>query len=271
MPSLDEIMASRNAAEDQAPAHDQMPRDEPDRSPPQHDGQAPDNLDPDTPNDDPDPITGLRKALDAERGKGRKYKDELASVRREFEGFRQQFTGFLQGFQQQNPQSQQPKAAPDLWDDPQVYVRNEVGQVVQPMQEALMYNAKLTADAIHTPEKVETAEQQFLEALRGQQLTEREYEAVINSPNRYHACVQWAANRPEAVRERMRAELMAEMGIDPGQVQQQRGAPPPQQFRQQQAPDPSSMPTSFAGARNSGPRAAPQWSGPKSLSEIMKR
>ena len=59
-----------------------------------------------------------------------------------------------------------------------------------------------------------------------------------------------------AERERIKAELLAEMQGQGGQQQQ----------AQQQ---PQNMPTSFAQARNNGPRAAVAFSGPKPLSEIM--
>jgi hypothetical protein len=94
------------------------------------------------------------------------------------------------------------------------------------------------------------------------------YLRIMNSPHPYGELVRWHKEQsalktygddPEAwrtsERERMKAELLAEM--QGGQQQQ-----PAQQQAQ-------AMPSSFAGARNNGPRAAVAFSGPKPLSEIM--
>src|SRR4051812_25674651 len=101
MADLDEIMAGRDAPEpSQAPTQPQAPP-EPVQAPP---GQEP----PPAPPDDADPVTGLRRALDEERGKRRKYKDELAAVRQELQGFQSQFAGFMQAFQAQQRPPQPP-------------------------------------------------------------------------------------------------------------------------------------------------------------------
>ena len=64
-------------------------------------------------------------------------------------------------------------------------------------------------------------------------------------------------NDPVAYRERVKAEVMAEMKA---------GA------QQPQAPQPSLvMPSNIAGARNVGNRAGPTWSGPTPLADIFKR
>lgn len=270
MADLDEIMAGggRTPEADQPQTHEQVPAAEPHQAPPQ--GQEPQdpNLNP-NPEDDADPVTGLRKALDAERGKGRKYKETVEQFERRLQAMQDRFEGFFQAFQaQQRPQAPQQEQPPvEIWDDPNAFVGTQVQQALSPVQEALMFNAKLVAESRHTPEKVSEAEQAFLAAVESRQLDPRDYHAVVNSPNRYHAAVEWFNNRPEAQRAtleaELRAQIMAEMGIQPGQPQA------PQQH--QPAAAPQAMPTSFASQRNSGPRTAPQWSGPQPLSAIMKR
>lgn len=266
MADLEEIMAGGGGSTpeaDQTQTHEQ-PAADPNPGQPQPEQQ---------PNpqggaeDEDNSIEGLHKARDAERAKSRKYKEELAEVRQRLQGFEAQFQGFMQAFQAQQqprPQPQQAQPPVEIWDDPNAFVGTQVQQALSPVQEALMFNAKLVAESRHTPEKVNEAEQAFLAAVNSRSLHPSEYEAVVNSPNRYHAAVEWFNNRPEAQRERLEAEILAKYGIQPGQ--QPQAAPQPQP-----APNPQAMPTSFAAARNNGPRTTPQWSGPVPLSDIMKR
>lgn len=272
MADLDEIMAGRNAsASDPAPVQSPAPESNPPPEPVQQQDDGPhDEAEPGQ-EAGVDPVTGLRKALDAERGKGRKYKEELASVREELSGFKQQFQGFMTAFQaQRGPQQpQQEKPKPDLWDDPNAFVGNTVNEALNPVQQALDFNSRLIAQATHTPDKVSEAEQAFLAAYNSGQLDPRDYHAVVGSPNRYHAAVEWYGRRPEAVRASLEAEIeasiLAKYGIAPGQT------PPAASPAPAAAPTAQNMPTSFAGHRSAGPRTAPQWTGPQALSDIMKR
>jgi hypothetical protein len=275
MADLEEIMAGRGSLPEAEPTttHEQTPpAAEPQQAPPQQ--QEPQNPDPNAnpnPDDDADPVTGLRKALDAERGKGRKYKETVEQFERRLEAMQERFEGFIQAFQaqqrpQQTPQQEQPPV--EIWDDPGAFVGTQVQKALDPVQQALMFNARLVAESRHTPDKVNEAEQAFLAAVQSRELDPRDYYAVVNSPNRYHAAVEWYENRPEAQRSKLEAELraqiMSELGIQPGQT--------PQAAQQQQpATAPQAMPTSFASQRNAGPRTTPQWTGPQPLSEIMKR
>jgi hypothetical protein len=263
MADLDEIMsgqgetAPRQDVQAQEPA--QEPRQAQVQEPPEG-GEGDDDAD------------GLHKARDAERAKARKYKEELADVRQQLQTFQSQFTGFMQAFQAQQPRpAPQPEPpAPDFFEAPDAFVdqrlKTQLEQSVNPMREALMFNARLTANAIHTPERVSEAEQAFLTAVQGRQLDQRTYDAVVNSPNRFHAAVEWFDNRPENQRERLEAEILAKYGITPGQE-----PPAAHSSSQPSTAQPSTMPTSFAAARSAGPRTAPQWSGPKPLSELMPR
>jgi hypothetical protein len=126
---------------------------------------------------------------------------------------------------------------------------------LDPVQQALMFNAKLVAESRHTPEKVSEAEQAFLAAVESRELDPRDYYAVVNSPNRYHAAVEWFNNRPEAQRARLEAEIeqsiLAKYGIQPGQApagQQPAGASgQPQQTTTQPLP---SLNRSYGNAGN---------------------
>lgn len=263
MADLDEIMAGRSDSASEQPDQQTQPANEP-----QYEAQT---QEPEQ-QQHPDGYVPIQ-ALDAERGKGRKYKEELADVNRRFGEFQQQFTGFIQAFQgQQRPQqAQPPQEAPAIWDNPDGFVDHRVSQALQgqvdPIREAIMFNSRLTAEAYHKPEAVRAAEDAFNEAARTGQIDPREHARINSSPNPFHAAVLWhkqtsalsqIGSDPDAYRERVRAELLAEMQgqTAPFARPQPNGAPP-------------AMPSSFAAGRSAGPRATPQWSGPKPLSEIM--
>jgi hypothetical protein len=210
-------------------------------------------------------------ALHAERAKGRKYTEELAATNRRLDELQALLT---QARQQQQPPPAQPQqpppAAPDFWEDPDKALEHRTSQMLDPVREALMFNARLTAEAIHKSETVKEAEAAFNAMAAAGQLDPEIHRRINTSPNPFHAAVQWhqhvkrqeALNKygddPEAAFEaevqRRIAALQGGAGVQPSQ-------PSPQ--------TPQAMPSSFAAARSAGPRAAPQWSGPKPLSEIM--
>ena len=82
-------------------------------------------------------------------------------------------------------------------------------------------------------------------------------------PNAVKALIQWYDKRtfdPNAERERLKAELLAEL--------QAEGRAPAPQAKQKPAPV---MPSNLAGARNVGTRAGPAWSGPTPIADIFKK
>lgn len=205
-------------------------------------------------------------ALHAERAKGRKYTEELAETRRALDELRSMVLR-----QQQPPQPTQPQApaeVPDWYADPDKAFQHHASQVIDPVRQALDFNARLTAEAIHKPETVKEALDEF-NRLASQGAHDPEiHRRIMSSPNPYHAAVQWHqqskrqqqfsrfGDDPEAAIE---AEVARRLAERTGQPAQQSSQPTPNQ----------AMPSSFAAGRNAGPRAAPQWSGPKPLSEIM--
>lgn len=261
MADLDEIMAGKGETAPEPAVQTQEPAQEP-----QAQGGAPDQT-----QEDADPVSGLRKALDEERGKRRRYKEELANNSRELAELRGMISALSQA---PRPTPQPPPPAPDFFESPDAFVdqrlKAQLEQSVNPVRDALMFNARLTAEAIHTRDTVLTAQTAFDGAMKSGQLDPRDYQRVMQSPNPFHEAVQWHQRNsviseigtdPQAYREKLRAELLAELqGQGAGQSQPQPTAAQPQ-----------AMPTSFAAARNAGPRTAPQWSGPKPLSELMPR
>jgi hypothetical protein len=94
---------------------------------------------------------------------------------------------------------QQEGRKPDFFDDPTKATEALLVRYLQPYAEETrkerMYNNKLLAGALHGNEKVEEAENAFLEARANETLDPVDYESVIQSPNRYDAVVKWHKKR----------------------------------------------------------------------------
>lgn len=269
MADLDEIMSGRGEA-----MPDQTPQQQPEPQPQPEPQQPAQELQPDQPQDDDGAPMVPRAALEDERAKRRKYTDELADVRKQFGEFQQQFTGFMQAFQaQQRPAQQQPpQPAPDFFEAPDQYLAHQLQPVQQQIVQQREEFSRMLASEKFGEETVNTAYSDIAQRVNsGDRNAAFELQRIMSSPHPYGALVNWhqqqAAIReigpdPAAYRERLKAELLAEM-----QAQGQQPAPSPQQGGQQ----PQTMPSSFTNQRNAGPRTAPQWSGPQPLSAIMNR
>lgn len=204
-------------------------------------------------------------ALQAERAKGRKYTEELAETRRALDELRAMVMQQRQPQPQPQPQ-QAPPPVPDFWEKPEDYVAHQAQQMLDPVRESLMFNARLTAEAIFKPETVKEAEAAFNAAAMSGQLDPEIHRRINTSPNPFHAAVQWHQHVK-------RQEALSKYGDDPeaafeAEVQrrlaERQGAQPTSQ-----QPAPQAMPSSFSTGRSAGPRTAPTWTGPKPLSEIM--
>jgi hypothetical protein len=264
MADLEEIMGDKGGPASEAPVPNNTapePAGEPVQAQPQDQPT-------DQHQDDTDPVTGLRRALDEERGKRRKYRDELAEVRQQYA----RLEGVLTALNTQRQQPQQPAPQPqpdDIFTDPTAFVTNQVRGAIDPVQKAMMFNARLVAESVYDREKpgtVKSAVDAFDQAVVAGQIHPSEKDRIMSSPNPFYEAVQWHQRNaalseigtdPAAYRERLKAELLAELG-QPAQQSSQGGLPP-------------NMPSSFATARSAGPRSTPQWSGPKPLSEILNR
>lgn len=262
MADLDDIMSGSGAA---MPASDQTDTPAPAAAPPEG---------PHEPQQDPapeDPTAGMvpRAALEEERSKRRRYTDEVAALRQQYEQVphliqRSVQEALAQAYAQQQRAQQPP---PDFFQDPDAAVRHTIDpairQAVDPIRQQLMYNARLVAEQIHQRETVQEAQEAFDTLLRSNQLDPRDYERVMASPNPFHEAVSWYNSRPERQQARLEAEMRQKIEAEyaaryQGQAAQPGGAPP-------------NMPSSFAGARSSGPRMTTPGVGVLPLSEIMKR
>jgi hypothetical protein len=93
----------------------------------------------------------------------------------------------------------QQQKKPDFYSEPDKAAEALLLRYLQPFAEETrkerMYNSKLLAGALHGSQKVEEAETAFLEARANESLDPVDYEAVVQSPNRYDAVVKWHKKR----------------------------------------------------------------------------
>lgn len=275
MADLDEIMAGKDAPASQPEmnAETQPPAQEPASNDAGQDSQAGGDNE----------QNGLRQALDAERGKSRRYKENQERLERQIADLSGEFRIFAQTVQQQRAAPQAPPQKvdpPDLWNDPNGFVGHVLDERLAPVQQALMaqreYTSRMIATEKHGEEAVSAAYQAMAAKLRTDPNAQFEYQRIMQSPHPYGALVGWHQQQStlseiggdlkgyrerilSEEREAMRQQIIAEM-------QGSGGASP-----QQQAGTGQAMPSSFSGARNQGARQAQAWTGPLPLSEIMKR
>jgi hypothetical protein len=192
-------------------------------------------------------------------------------LRREFAAEMQQRLAQLQPARPAEP----PAKIPGIFEseDPDAAIGSRVQQAIQPLQQGqrdIVENfSKMIASDKFGEEAVNAAEAELRNRVasdpRG---TLFDYQRIMASPHPYGELVKWHkaqsalstyGDDPTAYREKLRAEILAEM--QGGQLQ------PGQQAQTSQTPP--VMPTNFAGARNAGPASAPAYSGPRPLSDIM--
>lgn len=274
MKSLDEIMsgAGADASSSEEPIREQG-------NPPEQ-VETPANEPPVDPVSDPDPQPdegGMvpHAALHAAREQGKKRYTEAVSefdrrLKESDERWEKRFTEMMGALRpQQPPQPQpQPEQPAEWWDDPDKVFNQRTAQALDPVRQSLMFNARLTAEAIHKPETVSSAVEAFDRATANGSQNRELHAKIMSSPNPFHAAVQWHQHVK-------RQEALAKYGDDPeaafeAEVQRRlaaRGGANGQQPSPQTPSQP--MPGSFAASPSAGPRAAAQWTGPKPLSEIM--
>lgn len=210
------------------------------------------------------------EALHAEKQKVKRYTEEVADFRRQLTETNAQWERRMaQLIETLKPQQPAPQP-PDWYVDPEARTDHQIIQRVNPQFEQfgqqLLAIAKDNAITRYTEEKVNEAEQAFIEAMNSQKLDPADYHKVVGSPNRYAAAVQWHQRQqaqaeigddPAAYKAKVEAEIKAklleEMGAKPGA---------------QPAPV---LPSNIAGARNVGTRSGPAWAGPTPLTDIFKR
>lgn len=214
------------------------------------------------------------QAFDARMAKAEeKWNGEVNSLRSQLDQAMRQ----LQQFQpRQEQQAVKQPFADQLFSDPEAAISARLQEAISPIakgQTSIVENfSRMMASDKYGEETVSKAYQDLQSRVMSNPAAmQATYQRIMQSQHPYGELVKWHKEQsalstygddPEAwrtsEREKLKAELLAEM---------QGGQPNGQQQAQQQPPQ--NMPSSFAGARNNGPRATPGFSGPKPLSEIM--
>lgn len=229
------------------------------------------------PSSDAEPQTDERgmvpvAALQAERQKAKRYTEQVAEFQQKLEQQNAQWEQrFAQMMSAVAPRQAQPEPAPapEIWDDPNAFVRSQASELVSPLQQQMQAMARQVAEIQFQPDTVAKAVDAFDNATRTGSIDPEIHRRIMASPNPYAAAVQWHQHTttmseigtdPTAYKaklaEEIRAQVMAEI---------QGGAAP---AGNQPAPV---MPSNFAAARNVGTRSGPAWSGPTPLQDIFNR
>ena len=210
------------------------------------------------------------EALHAEKQKVKRYTEEVADFRKQLAERDAAWERRMAQLVEAVKPKQEPQQKPDWYENPEAATQHAVRETLTPQLDqvtsTLMATAQMVAGIKYGDDKVEQAEQAFLEAARNNKLDPADFNKVANSPNRYAAAVQWHQRQlaqaeigddPAAYKAKLREELLAELQQGDGQQTQQRQA---------------AMPSNFASARNVANRSAgPAWSGPASIQDIFKR
>lgn len=206
-------------------------------------------------------------ALHAEKQKVKRYTEQVASFENTLKereaAWERRFTQLLETVKQPQPQEQQkgfydyenPDEAVDSRLSKQI---NPIAQTVSQIQSQLF---NLHAVQTYGAEKVSAFKDYVREQLgKGDPEIQALDALMSSSPDPMKVGLEWFEKRtfdPEKERERIRAELLAEIQ-------------PSEQPQAQQRPT-VTLPTSLAGARNAGVRSGPAWSGPSSIDDIFNR
>jgi len=211
-------------------------------------------------------------ALQAERGKGKRYTDQVADFDKRMEATNQawerRFNQMMDRLAPKHqPQQEQP---PDFLTDPDAALAHRLAPIQQDVSGYGMNAVRLASEAramakhgTETYSKMEKALQAAMDA--GDPEVSVLAMQVQRASDPAAVAMAWYERRPEVVRDKLRAEFQAELQqlgwVAPEGAQ---GVPPP-------AKTAPVMPSNLAGARNVGTRAGPAWSGPKPLADIFKR
>jgi hypothetical protein len=219
-------------------------------------------------------------ALQESRGKVKRYTEQVADFERRLKESSEQaerrFNDLVARLQPQQQQPQQPQEEPDFWADPKAAIQSWLAPVVGQMQSSTEQRFDVVTRSLAEQhlgaDKVKAAEDAFVNAVKLGQVDVSDYNRVKDAPNRYAAAVKWhneqaiktelqqAGGDLGSLREKIKAEILAELNQGDGTVPASNGA----------APRPV-MPTNLASARNVGVRSGPAWGGPQPLADIFAR
>lgn len=205
-----------------------------------------------------EPKTVPLAALQEERGKAKRYTEEVIDLRREIAGIK----GLLEQRQQQ------PQEKPDWYTDPDAVFSERLGGALNPVQAKLAKAEgdllRLGAIVTHGKEKVSAFEAYIQEAMERNDPEMAILSAQMRaSPDPVGTGLKWFEQRtfdPAAKEAEIEAKILAKYGIKPNAEQQ------PEQRQTQPAPV---MPSNFADVRNAGSRNGSGWSGPPPIGDVL--
>lgn len=212
---------------------------------------------------------GLHQARDAERNKRREAERERDAERARAQELERRIAALERGPQTQQPQAQPSDRLTELLTDPDAYLEKVIQERLQPVQssqsEMREYVSEMMATRDHGAEVVEDAKGALEDMARsGNPAFQAAFARIQKSQHPYDEMVKW--HREQAA--------LTQYGADPeayinAEIERRLA----ERTQQQPAADnpPAVLPTSFAASRNSGPRGAPAYGGPRPLSDIMKR
>lgn len=218
----------------------------------------------------PEKVHGMvpQRALHASRERARTAEERLADIERENAELRGQMTVFAQQRQQPAPTPQpavEPPKPPEFWESPDKYVEHALGPVQEQLAEATFRASRAEALSEHGKEAVAAAQEAMKQAVAAGTLNGEAVKAsLLKSRDPVGDIMRWHQNSPavqeSSLREKLRAELMAELGGNPAMPATPAAATPE-----------TVMPSNLVGQRNVGTRSGPAWSGPRPLNDIFDR
>lgn len=209
------------------------------------------------------------EALHAEKQKTKRYTEEVSSLRQEIADRDSAWERRIAALMEAQKPKPEPQQKPDWFENPDAAAHHAVAPQFDAVNKMLMENAKLVAGLKYGDDKIEAADKAFMQAVQSRQIDPADYQKVTTAPNIFAAAVQWHQRQqaqaeigddPAAYRAKLEAELREKITAE---LQQGGG----QQTQQRQAV----MPSDLAGARNTGSRSGPAWTGPPSLQDIFSR
>lgn len=218
------------------------------------------------------------KIRQAEREKAAKrYTEQVADFERKLDdqnqAWERRFTQLVQNLRPQQP-PQEPQQPPDFFADPDAAVQHALRPVLQQLGAMTELTSRQFAVRDHGLDAVNAAYDAMDKRFVSDPSVRSEYQRIMNSGDPWGELCKWhkrdramaeIGNDPDKYREKLKAELLAELQQGNGQQQQAQEAPAAASVL------PSNFATNFATARNTAPRSGPPWSGPASINDIFDR
>lgn len=139
----------------------------------------------------PEPSTGTEPApAMIPSSRLREEADARRAVQRELDDLRAQLARNT-GQQPQPSAPTEPAKPKDFWEAPDQFTDERVRTALNPIQQSMIYNARLVANAVNGEDKVNAAMTAFDDLQKQGKLDPVERARVFNDPNPFHAAVEW--------------------------------------------------------------------------------